>query len=139
MEDESWRMTFGGFLARLFLSKRPVPSDGDPCFWDRKLENFPLRWGFALLGTLTYCIGFFLWGNFRVGDFGPLIIYELFSLLGLPIFGASILLSLIIAAQNRGGGPLRLFIQGVALPALVVGTVGISGTVFFTFTPGISQ
>jgi len=132
-------MTFGGFLARLFLSKRLVQSDDSPRVWGQKLENFWLRWVFALSGTLSYCIGMLLWGNLRAGDFGPLIIYELFSLLGLPIFAASILFSLILAVQNRGGGPLRLFIQGVALPALVVGVVGISSAVFFTFTPSISQ
>lgn len=38
-----------------------------------------------------------------------------------------------ITAQHRGGGPLRLFIQGIALPAFVVGVIGVSGGVFFTF------
>ena len=62
-----------------------------------------------------------------------MVILEFIDLLSLPIASLSILLALMITAQHRGGGPLRLFIQGIALPAFVVGVIGVSGGVFFTF------
>ncbi|MDE2774288.1 MAG: hypothetical protein OXI46_11390 [Gemmatimonadota bacterium] len=142
MEKQAGRenMTLGGFLAELFLSKRSHSldrEDSKQCWWSRSLEHFFWRWLFAFAGSLTYCVGVLLWVNYRVGNFDPLLVIELLGWKGQTIAAASIFFALILGLQDRGGGPLRLFIQGIALPALVVGVAGIS-TIFVFSSPGSS-
>lgn len=131
-------MTMGGFLAELFLSRRPRAPDSKDrkeCRWSRKLEHFLWRWLFAVSGSLTYCVGLWLWNNIRLGVLDPLVLYEfLFTWRGLSILAASSFFALILGLQDRGGGPLRLFIQGIALPALAFGVASMSG-IFSIYAP----
>ncbi len=138
-ENECRETHLGGFLTKLFLSRRRHASDNRSCPWDKRLARLHWRLPFALSGTLTYCFGLFIWANVRTGDFGPLVLQEFFNLFGPILLLVSVIFSLIIAAQDRGGGPLRLFIQGVTLPALVTGLVGISATFLFTFRGGVFE
>lgn len=138
-KNECRGTNLGGFLIKLFLSRRPHAPSNKSCLWDKRLERLHWRLPFALSGTLTYCFGLLIWANVRTGDFGPLILQEFFNLFGPILLLVSVIFSLIIAAQDRGGGPLRLFIQGVTLPAFVTGLVGISTALLFTFGGGILE
>ena len=71
----------GGFLAELFLSRRPRTLDSDDskeCRWSRKLEYFGWRWLFAVSGSLTYCVGLWLWINIRTGLLDPIVFFRVF-------------------------------------------------------------
>ena len=129
------RMTLGGVLAELFLAGRSLAPDNEDrqeCRWGRKLEHFGWRWLFAVSGSLTYCVGLWLWTNIRLGLLDPAALIEfVVGWQGAFMVAVSSFFALILGLQDRGGGVLRLFIQGIALTALVFGAAGVSSILSF--------